>query len=153
MIYVHVDIKQESTHHATVLTLNISTPAGTLSMRVNTARLQQRRRRHNVDPLPPQRMTTWATSSSGANTAETAAIDVNGLAVIRYLVVRDTATGARENDGISERQNTSMLKATSELLVVSNLLVTERMTDEVKKLLCTALQKHCVSDGTAHPGQ
>ena len=63
---------------------------------------------------------TWATSSSGANTAETETIDVNVLAVVHSLVERNTATGARENGGVSEGQNTSMLKATSELLVVSN---------------------------------
>ena len=68
----------------------------------------------------PSTCTTWATSSNGANTAETVAFDVNVFAVVRYLVVRDATTGARENGGVSERQNTSMLKATSQLKVVSN---------------------------------
>ena len=59
------------------------------------------------------RGSTWATGSSRANTAETETIDVDVLTVIRYLVVRNVTTGARENGDVSERQNTSMLKATS----------------------------------------
>ena len=98
-------------------------------------------------------MTTWATSNSGTNTAETETIGVDVAAIIRYLVERNTATGARENGGVSKRQNTNMLKATSQLLVVSKLIVTERMTDEVKKLFCTALPKCDVSGGTTEPGQ
>ena len=75
------------------------------------------RRHHDVDSIGRQPSTTWATSSSGTNTAETATIDVNVFAVIRY---RNVTTGARENGGVSQRQNTSMLKATSQLKVVSN---------------------------------
>ena len=63
------------------------------------------------------RRSTWATGSSGANTAETETIDVNVAAVIRYLVERNATTGARENGGVSKRQNTSMLKATSQLMI------------------------------------
>ena len=66
------------------------------------------------------RGSTWATGSSRANTAETETIDVNVFTVIRYLVERNAATGARKNGGVSEGQNTSMLKATRELLVVSS---------------------------------
>ena len=68
----------------------------------------------------PSTCTTWATSSNGANTAETVAFDVNVFAVVRYLVERNVATGARENGSISERQNTSMLKATRQLKIVSS---------------------------------
>ena len=68
-------------------------------------------------------------------------------------------TGARENGGVSERQNTSMLKATRELLVVSNLLVTERMTETNLKIFfalrsknatCLMAPSTLVSDGKAY---
>ena len=51
-------------------------------------------------------------------------------------------TGARENGGVSERQNTSMLKATSVLNGCEQLIsdgTDDR--DEVEKLFCTAHQK------------
>ena len=82
--------------------------------------INKRRPRDDVDSLRLRRSTTWATSSSRANTAETAAADVNVFAVIRYHVERNTATGARKNSSVSERQNTSMLKAIRQLVVVSN---------------------------------